>query len=188
MKTSCTDYSKKSWLTLQLMDFSLVQYAKATWTLSVAVAVEKQTAHLYEATLSKPIDQVVQEQMTTVNANFNSSPNVNGIYTFRIDSIYEFESPASTKLFRHPPNYTFDVINDGFSTTSQGGGWLVSYKVICHKWLASKIFESGPFGPGATDGLTLEFGHARGALTSTECGSKEQITQSTDKHLSLSIA
>jgi hypothetical protein len=147
-----------------LIVMALPGYTKPTWTFSVVVAVEKRTAHLYESMLSKPIDQIVRDQMTTVNANFNRSPNFNGIYVFRVDSVYVFDGSASTEIFRPQPNYTYGLVIDGFSNTAQGGGWLGSNQVIYHKWSASKFFESGPFGPGATDGLTHEFAHARGAV------------------------
>ncbi|WP_338870569.1 hypothetical protein WBJ53_23110 [Spirosoma sp. SC4-14] len=139
-------------------------YAKPIWKFRVVVAVEKQTADFYQSMLTKDISQIVRDQMTTVNANFNSSSNFNGIYNFEVDSIYVFDGPATTEIFRPHPNYTYAVVIDGFSVNSQGGGWLGDQQVIYHKWQWSTDFASGPFGPGATDGLTHEFGHARGAV------------------------
>ncbi|GAB4033169.1 hypothetical protein [Spirosoma gilvum] len=140
-------------------------FAKPTWTFSVVVAVEKQTADYYQNMLSKSIEQIVKDQMATVNANFNSSPNFNGIYDFRVDSIYVFDGYAPTEVFRPHPHFTYAVVIDGkFTSNSQGGGWLGNNQVIYHKWDWSSNFDSGPFGSGATDGLTHEFGHARGGV------------------------
>ncbi|GAB4049809.1 hypothetical protein [Spirosoma litoris] len=139
--------------------------AKPIWKFSVVVAVEKQTADFYQAMLSKPIDQIVGDQMATVTANFNSSPNFNGIYNFEVDSIYVFDGPAQTEVFRAHPHFQYCVVIDGkFTTPTVGGGWYGSYQTIYHSWDWNVNFDSGPFGPGATDGLTHEFGHSRGAI------------------------
>ncbi|QMW01012.1 Ig-like domain-containing protein [Spirosoma foliorum] len=115
--------------------------------------------------LSKPIDQIVGDQMATVTANFNSSPNFNGIYNFEVDSIYVFDGPAQTEVFRAHPHFQYCVVIDGkFTTPTVGGGWYGSYQTIYHSWDWNVNFDSGPFGPGATDGLTHEFGHSRGAI------------------------
>lgn len=165
MKTIFTQFSKRCWLTLLLLGVSIGLYAKPTWTFRVVVAVEKQTAEFYQTMLAKPIDQIVRDQMATVNANFNRSPNFNGIYNFEIDSIYVFSGPAQTEVFRLHPNYQYSVVIDGkFTEPTVGGGWYGGYQTIYHSWPWSPNFASGPFGPGATDGLTHEFGHARGAV------------------------
>ncbi|GAB3949559.1 hypothetical protein GCM10028805_26000 [Spirosoma harenae] len=164
MNVSFPHFLKTGWLALLMMGFSFTLWAKPSWTFKVVVAVEKQTADFHQSLLSKPIDQIVREQMAVVNANFNSSTNFNGIYDFRVDSIYIFDGPTNLEIFRPHPNYDYCVVIDGFSTTAQGGGWLGDYQTIYHKWPANNVFASGPFGPGATDGLTHEFGHARGAV------------------------
>ncbi|GAB4048909.1 hypothetical protein [Spirosoma litoris] len=144
---------------------ALTGLAKPIWKFSVVVAVEKQTADFYQTMLSKPIDQIVNEQMATVNANFNSSSNFNGIYNFKVDSIYVFTGATSTEVFRAHPHFTYSVVIDGkFTPPTVGGGWYGSNQAIYHSWDWSADFISGPFGPGATDGLTHEFGHARGGV------------------------
>jgi hypothetical protein len=138
--------------------------AKPIWTFSVVVAVEKKTADYYQTTLSKDIKLIVREQMATVNANFNSTDKFGGVYNFQVDSIYIFEGAARNEVFRPHPNYSYGVVIDGYSDNSLGGGWWGTNQTIYHSWPQSPNFNSGPFGPGATDGLTHEFGHTRGGV------------------------
>ncbi|MFC5412848.1 T9SS type A sorting domain-containing protein [Larkinella bovis] len=139
--------------------------AKPTWTFSVVVAVEQQTADFHQLKIGQPIDQIVRAQIATVNANFNRGTGFNGIYDFRVDSIYVFDGPAALEVFRAHPRFTYCVVVDGaFTPNSTGGGWYGDHQTIYHKWTWSNDLASGPFGPGATDGLTHEFAHARGAI------------------------
>jgi hypothetical protein len=126
------------------------------------VAVEKQTADYYEKTQAKPIRQIVDEQIKTVNANFNSSAGFRGIYNFRADSIYVFSGSVAEVVFRSQPAFDYRIVIDGFSTNQIGGGWYGSYRTIYHSWPWN--YFDGPFAKTATDGLTHEFGHARGAI------------------------
>jgi hypothetical protein len=143
-----------------------VALSQTIWRFSVVVAVEKQTAEFYQTMLSKPIRQIVLEQMATVNANFNNGTgHFNGVYDFRVDSLYVFNGYAGNELSRPHPKYQYGLVIDGaFTPNNLGGGWLGDQQVIYHKWTWSPVFNSGPFGPGATDGLTHEFGHARGGV------------------------
>ncbi len=143
---------------------SYTTQAKPIWKFSVVVAVEKRTADYYQTTLSKDIKLIVREQMATVNANFNSTDKFEGIYNFQVDSIYVFEGAARNEVFRPHPNYAYGVVIDGYSDNSLGGGWWGTNQTIYHSWPQSPNFNSGPFGPGATDGLTHEFGHTRGGV------------------------
>lgn len=136
--------------------------AKPDWIFTVRVAVEQQTATYFEQTQGRPIAQLVREQLATVSSHFNSDPNFNGIYTFRVDSVYVFSGSASSEVFRTHPGYTYSVVIDGFASSSAGGGWYGSYQTIYHKWPWN--FFGGPFASTATDGLTHEFAHARGAV------------------------
>ncbi|CCH53102.1 hypothetical protein BN8_02166 [Fibrisoma limi BUZ 3] len=149
---------------LCLLTASTVVQAKPIWKFSVVVAVEKRTADLYTSMQSKSIQQLVDEQMATVNANFNQGALFKGTYAFQADSVYVFSGPASQEVFRPHPNHTYAVVIDGYSDNSVGGGWWGSNQTIYHSWAWSNDFASGPFGPGATDGLTHEFAHARGAV------------------------
>ncbi|MVM41352.1 hypothetical protein GO730_32805 [Spirosoma sp. HMF3257] len=137
-------------------------FAKPTWTFSVVVAVEKRTADLYQFAYSKPIAQLVNEQVATINANFNSSPNFNGIYNFRVDSVYVFDGAVGDEIARPHPKYMYGVVINGFSDNTSGGGWYGGSQTIYHNWKWD--YFSGPFAQTATDGLTHEFGHARGAI------------------------
>lgn len=155
-----------SWLILALLVATLptrALCAKPTWTFRVLVAVDKQTADYFQNAYAKPIDQLVKEQMATVNANFNSAAGFKGTYRFQVDSIYVFSGYAGDEINRPHPGFTYAVVIDGgFSGNTLGGGWLGDQQVIYHKWTWN--YFDGPFAQYATDGLTHEFGHARGAV------------------------
>lgn len=138
-------------------------FAKPTWAFSVVVAVEKQTADYFQKTYAKSINDIVAAQMATVNANFNSSPSFNGLYNFHVDSVYVFDGPAQNEVFRSHPRFQYCVVVDGkFTTPTVGGGWYGGTQTIYHSWGWNEW--DGPFASFATDGLTHEFGHARGAI------------------------
>ncbi len=50
---------------------------------------------------------------------------------------------------------------DGFAASTSGGGWYGSNRLIYHKWMWNEY--GGTFAGYATDGLTHEFAHSRGA-------------------------
>ncbi|WP_020601487.1 hypothetical protein [Spirosoma spitsbergense] len=157
-----THFTKSGWLTLVMIGFSFTLWAKPVWTLSVVVAIEKQTADYYQRAYAKSIEQIAKEQFETVNANFNKSGNFKGTYTFRIDSIYVFSGRVANEVFRPHPRYNYAVVVDGFFDGSVGGGWYGSSQSIYHAWKWDSF--DGPFAQYATDGLTHEFAHARGAV------------------------
>jgi len=137
--------------------------AKPIWTFSMVVAVEKQTATHYEQAYHKPIDQIVREQIATVNANFNRGLTFKGVYNFQVDSIYVFSGAASTEVFRAHPHVSYNLVIDGkFTKPTVGGGWYGNVQTIYHSW--NWDFLDGPFAQSATDGLTHEFGHSRGGV------------------------
>ncbi|GAB2545783.1 hypothetical protein GCM10027085_41770 [Spirosoma aerophilum] len=136
--------------------------SQPVWTFRLIVAVEKQTADYYEKNLSKPISQIVREQLNTVNANFNSSTAFKGVYNFRVDSVYVFAGSVGEVVFRPQPAYDYNIVINGFSDNTVGGGWYGAYHTIYHSWQWN--YFDGPFARTATDGLTHEFGHARGAI------------------------
>lgn len=137
--------------------------AKPIWTFSMVVAVEKQTATHYEQAYHKPIDQIVREQIATVNANFNRGLTFKGVYNFQVDSIYVFSGAASTEVFRAHPHVSYNLVIDGkFTEPTVGGGWYGNVQTIYHSW--NWDFLDGPFAQSATDGLTHEFGHSRGGV------------------------
>ena len=137
-------------------------YAQQIWKFSVLVAVEKQTADYYQKVYSKDIRLIVNEQIATVNANFNTSNNFNGRFSFQADSIYVFEGSAQNEIFKLHSNHNYKIIINGFSNDLSGGGWYGTNRSIYHNWKWDN--NNGPFGKYATDGLTHEFGHARGAI------------------------
>ncbi|NID08982.1 Ig-like domain-containing protein [Fibrivirga algicola] len=142
-------------------------YAQRYWNFSVEIAIEKQTADYYQELLLKDIKTIASEQISTVNANFNtrqfpSSPSFNGLFNFYIDTIYIFDGSAQREISKPHNRRDYKLIVNGFSAESSGGGWYGSYKTIYHNWKWD--YFGGPFGGYATDGLTHEFGHARGAI------------------------
>jgi len=142
-------------------------YAQRYWDFSVEIAIEKQTADYYQGLLLKDIKTIASEQIATVNANFNtrqfpSSPTFNGLFNFYIDTIYIFDGSAQREISKPHNRRDYKLIINGFSAESSGGGWYGSYKTIYHNWKWD--YFGGPFAGYATDGLTHEFGHARGAI------------------------
>ena len=134
---------------------------KPTWKFSVVVAVERQTATFYENAYARPIAAIIQEQIATVNANFNSTDQFDGVFDFSVDSIYVIEGVVQNDLFKPHPGFDYKLVVDGFAASTSGGGWYGSNKLIYHKWMWNEY--GGPFAQYATDGLTHEFAHSRGA-------------------------
>lgn len=134
---------------------------KPTWKFSVVVAVERQTATYYENAYAKPIATIIREQMATVNANFNSTDQFQGVFHFSVDSVYIVEGTLQNDLFKPHPGFDYKLVVDGFAASTSGGGWYGSNKLIYHKWMWNEY--GGPFAQYATDGLTHEFAHSRGA-------------------------
>jgi hypothetical protein len=160
---------KKSLFNSRLSTFCLAAlishtvYAQQVWKFNVVVAVEKQTADYYERTRSKPIAQLVKEQLATVNAKFNSSASFRGTYNFQVDSVYVFAGDPRNEVFRPHPHFNYKLVIDGkFTEPTVGGGWWGDFQTIYHSW--NWDYSGGPFGSDATDGLTHEFAHARGAV------------------------
>jgi len=145
-----------------LVSLPLLTKAQSTWTFRVLVAVEPQTATYYQQAYGKPIEQIVQEQMATINAHFNTASQFNAIYDFRADSIYVMTGSIQNEVFGAHPGYHYKIVINGFSDNSIGGGWYGDYQTIYHGWRWEGW--GGPFGGYATDGLTHELAHARGAV------------------------
>lgn len=152
------------WVALWFLLAGLPQLTRAqsTWTFRVLVAVEPQTATYYQQAYGKPIEQIVQEQMATINTHFNTASQFNGIYNFRVDSIYVITRSIQEEVSGAHPGYHYKIVINGFSDNSVGGGWLGDYQTIYHSWRWENW--DGPFGGYATDGLTHELAHARGAV------------------------
>lgn len=136
--------------------------AQATWTFRVLVAVEPQTATYYQQAYNKPIAQIVQEQMASINARFNTNPHFKATYNFQVDSLYVITQPMPDEVFGPHSGYHYKIVINGFSDNAIGGGWYGDYQTIYHSWPWSGW--GGPFGGYATDGLTHELAHARGAV------------------------
>ncbi|GAB2798934.1 hypothetical protein GCM10027275_50840 [Rhabdobacter roseus] len=140
--------------------------AKETWRFTVLVAVEKKTADYYQQLYAKDIETIVREQLATVSANFNRTDQFHGVFDFTATLVYVFDASfhqsVQTEIFKPHPGHDYKLVIDGFSTDQSGGGWYGSWATICHKWDWNSW--GGPFGGYATDGLTHEFGHARGAI------------------------
>lgn len=152
------------WLVLGLILAGLPQLTRAqsTWTFRVLVAVEPQTATYYQQAYGKPIEQIVREQIATINAHFNTASQFNATYNFRVDSIYVITRPIRDEVFGAHPGYHYKIVINGFSDNAIGGGWYGDYQTIYHGWRWENW--DGPFGGYATDGLTHELAHARGAV------------------------
>lgn len=153
------------WAFFQLAFLLLVgvsAFSKPIWRFSVLVAVERETAAYHESKYKKPIEELVREQLATITRNFNSSSHFDGVFEFSVDSIYVIQGSVRNDLFRPHPLFDYKVVIDGFGASTAGGGWYGSYQLIYHKWTYN--YFDGTFAQYATDGLTHEFAHARGAI------------------------
>ncbi len=142
------------WLILGFMLADLPQLirAQSTWTFRVVVAVESQTATYYQQAYGKPIEQIVREQMASINARFSTGSQFNATYNFRVDSIYVITRPIRDEVFGAHPGYQYKIVINGFSDNAIGGGWFGDHQTIYHSWRWEGW--GGPFGGYATDGLT----------------------------------
>lgn len=149
----------KTMLMVIMMIITTLSYAQSTLTFSVIVGVETKTVNHYGGFAAT--QQLVLDQMTTVNGIYNNGGGLDYIMNFSVDSIYEFVGDGSSfEANKAHPNFDFRVAIDGFPAV--GGGWFGGSKSIFHSW--SVDFFGGPFAQHATSGLAHEFGHSRGAL------------------------
>jgi hypothetical protein len=128
------------------------------WIFSVLVGVTERTSDYYGG--YENVNQLVMDQFMTINAKFNDPDVFNARLNFRVDEVYVFPGDVYSEIFKSHPDHDYKVVIDGYP--DYGGGWYGSYNTIYHSWSIDSY--GGPFGDTATDGLTHEWGHCRGAI------------------------
>ena len=129
------------------------------WVFKLIIGIKDNTVQYYGGMDSIKSKLLVQIQK--VNNNFNTGVPFANSFNFIVDSIYQFTGSVYDQIFSPHPNQAYRIIYDGFP--ANGGGWYGSlYNSIYHSWSVNDF--GGIFGGYATDGLTHEFGHSRGAI------------------------
>lgn len=128
------------------------------WRFSLLVGVTDLTARHYGGLAATEV--LIRNQIDTINQKFNAPAVFNGQFDFHVSKIYVFTSNVDQECAKGHWGYSFRMVYDAFP--SHGGGWMGEYHSIYHSWYVSHL--GGPFGGDATDGLTHEFGHSRGAV------------------------
>jgi hypothetical protein len=134
-------------------------HIKSGWTFNLLIGINDTTVKYYGG--YDAAKNLILAQIDRVNNKFNfGSPFINNI-SFVVDSCYEFTGSVYDQIFLPHPNQNYRVIYDGFPTQG-GGNYGTQYSAIYHSWNVN--YFGGTFGDYATDGLTHEFGHSRGAI------------------------
>jgi hypothetical protein len=128
------------------------------WIFSVLVGVTERTSDYYGG--YENVNQLVMDQFMTINAKFNDPDVFSARLNFGVDEVYVFPGDIYSEIFKSHPDHDYKVVIDGYP--DHGGGWYGSYNTVYHSWSIDSY--GGPFGDTATDGLTHEFGHSRGAI------------------------
>lgn len=129
------------------------------WRFSILAGISDSTVKKYGG--FQTTKNLVLQQFQTINAKFNQAGVFNGTFEFAVDSVYQFSGNPVNEIFIAHPNFDYRVVYDAFLT--QGGGWYgPPNNSIHHSWRWDSF--DGIFGSYATDGITHEFGHSRGAV------------------------
>jgi hypothetical protein len=132
--------------------------AKPLWRFTIIAGITTATANYYGG--FSAASQMILDQMWKVNRLFNAPSVFKGTLKFEVTRIYYFNGPSGPELQRAHPDHDFIVVYDGYPPST--GGWHREVQGIHHYWGVSQ--SGGVFASDATDGLTHEFGHARGAI------------------------
>jgi hypothetical protein len=128
------------------------------WRFGLIVGVTDRTERHYGGLAATEV--LIRAQIDAINNTFNA-PNVfNRTFEFYVDQVYSFSTAVAAEYVKPHPKHAYRMVYDGFPAV--GGGWLGAYQAIYHSWAVG--LNLGTFGSDATDGLTHEFGHARGAI------------------------
>lgn len=133
-----------------------------TWTFTVEVGIEKQTADAVGG--YEKARQVIETQFAKISDKFNTAGVFDKKFCFKVSSFFMFKGPSSNFCFSAHPCCDVRMIYNGFCAEDDaGGGWYSGdIKCIHHRWNMDN--RGGPFGSAATDGIAHEFGHVRGAI------------------------
>lgn len=132
------------------------------WIFTVEVGIEKKTADAVGG--FEEAKKIVKTQFETINNKFNSPKVFKSKICFKVSSFFEFEGKSTDYCFSGHPCCDIRMVINGFCADDDaGGGWYSgNIKCIHHRW--NMDHKGGTFGQAATDGITHEFGHVRGAI------------------------
>jgi hypothetical protein len=128
--------------------------ADQPWNFTIKINVPQDMVNEYGSLAA--VEQDVNGQLATVSGRFSgSSEPVN----FTANEFHVYTDDPNAELTTAHPNSNFQVVYTEAGALS--GGWYGNYQSILLDWPAA---SGGAFAPYATDGLTHEFGHSRGAI------------------------
>jgi len=129
---------------------------KATWTFTVTAVVPSDMVTKYGGLSA--LTTLVRNQVAAVNSTFNTSL-ASSAFKFSLVSVRTYSVAATTEVSLPHPGSDLRLVYE--ENPADQGGWFGTYQSILHNW----TFENeGDFSTNATDGLTHEFGHFRGAV------------------------
>ena len=131
-----------------------VSTATTPWNFTVKVDVSQDMVNQYGGLAA--VEQQVNSQLATVSGRFNT---MNEPVNFTANEFNVYTDDPYTELSATHPNSNFQLVYTEAGALS--GGWYGNYQSIMLDWPQT---SGGVFAPYATDGLTHEFGHSRGAV------------------------
>lgn len=131
-----------------------------SWRFGLIVGVTGTTEQHYGGLAAT--EALIRAQIEAVNKKFNTPGVFNGTFEFYVDQVYSFSTAVPAEYAKAHPKHAYRMVYDGFPPAGTGGGWIGAHQAIYHAWDTGS--NGGTFGSDATDGLTHEFGHARGAI------------------------
>ncbi len=130
------------------------QAAAPTWTFTVKVGVSEEVVSAHGGLAAT--EALVNQQLATVSSRFTGFA---GTISFVPVTVYSFAGSPVDEVFKPHPEANYLVIYT--EKPDVGGGWQGSNLAILQAWTPD---WGGVFSSYGTDGLTHEFGHARGAV------------------------
>lgn len=128
--------------------------ATPTWTFTVKVGVSTEVINARGGETAT--QALVNQQLATVSSRFTR---FRGTIKFVPSVFYTFSNSPVDETFKPHPEANFLVIYTELPNVS--GGWQGSNQSVLQAWTPD---WGGVFSSYGTDGLTHEFGHARGAV------------------------
>lgn len=128
--------------------------ASTSWNFTVKVGLSADLVTEYGGLPA--LENDVNSQLATVSSRFSgfAAP-----ILFQANQFYVYSDDPATELSVPHPGSDFLLLYSEASGAS--GGWYGTDQAILHDWPTSM---GGVFAAYATDGLTHEFGHSRGAV------------------------
>jgi hypothetical protein len=130
--------------------------SKTTWTFTVTAVVPPVMVTKYGGL--RALTALVRNQVAAVKSTFNTSLGSSD-FKFSLVSVRTYSVAATTELTLPHPGSDLRLVYE--ENPDDQGGWFGSYQAILHNWTFQ---NEGDFSTNATEGLTHEFGHFRGAV------------------------